>query len=213
MRNDPEGVNKLAQSQASRWENNPYYADAERYMAQHWEKLIYPVIKQADFSHVLELASGHGRNSEYLLQYADRLTLVDVLQDNIERCRKRFAGRDEKIHYIVNNGSSLVDVASSSISLVYCYDSMVHFHSDVVRSYLSEFKRILKPGGHAFLHHSNSTANPGGLVVQRHIQGRNFMSASMFAHYCILEGLEVVSQQIIDWGGSKELDCLSYLRA
>ena len=39
---------------------------------------------------------------------------------------------------------------------------MVHFDSDVVRAYLKEFRRILKPGGHGFCHHSNYT---GSLVA------------------------------------------------
>jgi hypothetical protein len=35
------------------------------------------------------------------------------------------------------------------------------------------------------------------------------MSRELFAHYCIKCGLEVVEQQVIDWGGETGLDCLS----
>jgi len=182
-------------------------------MEAHWNGLIYPIIKVANFDSVLELAAGHGRNSEYLLKISNRLTLVDVNVENIAYCRSRFAGRDERISFIVNSGATLDAVPDASVTLVYCYDSMVHFHSDVVRSYLREFKRILRPGGRAFLHHSNSNANPGGLDIGKHVQGRNFMTKDIFIHYSVLEGFEIISSKLLDWGGAKDLDCITYLQS
>lgn len=204
-------VSDLAKRQAERWKNNPYYDDAERHMARHWENIVFPMIQSADFSNVLEIASGHGRNSEFLLPLCDSLILSDVNQENIDFCKNRFSGRDSNIRYLVNDGSGFADIDTSSISLVYCYDSMVHFHSDVVRSYLSEIKRVLRSDGLAFLHHSNSVANPGGLDISKHVQGRNFMSKEMFAHYAVLEGLSVVQQKVLDWGGSPAMDCITLL--
>jgi len=210
---DPKTTEGIARAQAERWRNNPYYDDAESKMERHWNEIVFPIIRDADFSSVLELACGHGRNSERILKHAGRLTLVDVNQENVDFCRKRFSGRDADIEYVVNNGALLTQIPSQWISLVYCYDSMVHFHSDVVRSYLREFRRILRPGGRAFLHHSNSTSSPGELDIKKHRAGRNFMSQSMFLHYAITEGLSVISSKIIDWGGEKNLDCLTYLES
>lgn len=199
----------IAGKQADRWRNNPYYDEAEEKISLQWQNLVWPFISGSNFNVTLELACGHGRNSELLYQLADRLILVDVNVENINFCKSRFAGRDEKIEYIVNNGADLSAIPDSSIDFIYCFDSMVHFHSDVVRSYLSEIRRCLRLNGRAFLHHSNSTANPGSLDVKKHIQGRNFMSKALFEHYSILEGLNVVRSKIIDWGGAKELDCIT----
>jgi hypothetical protein len=46
-------------------------------------------------------------------------------------------------------------IASDSITLVYTWDSMVHFDKLIVQDYLAEIKRVLKAGSSAFLHHSN----------------------------------------------------------
>lgn len=37
---------------------------------------------------------------------------------------------------------------------------------------------------------------------------RNFMSKELFAHLCIINGLSILKQKVIDWG-IKNLDCVS----
>lgn len=199
---------KIAEKQAIRWRNNPYYNEAESKMGEQWRKVIYPIIRENDFSTTLDLAAGHGRNSQYLLPLSKVLYIVDIHQENIDFCRKRF-GDNPKIKYLVNNGYDLRGINSNSTTFVYCFDAMVHFHSDVIRSYLREFYRILLPGGAGFCHHSNSANDPGGLNISRHIRGRNFMTREMFMHYCILEGFEIISSNAIDWGGESQLDCFT----
>ncbi|MFY2564019.1 class I SAM-dependent methyltransferase [Corallococcus terminator] len=206
-----EGVSVLAKEVGDDWKEHAYYEEVERFMPDTWRNLILPVIGECDFSSSLDLAAGHGRNTEYLLPLAQRLHVVDINKENIDFCRRRFAGRDSKITYVVNDGSSLSAVRSNSVTLTYCFDAMVHFDSDVVRAYLREFFRILEPGAHAFIHHSNYTANPCGRWMDNP-KIRNFMSKDLFAHYAHKEGLTVASQQVIDWGGAPELDCLSLLR-
>jgi ubiquinone/menaquinone biosynthesis C-methylase UbiE len=76
----------------------------------------------------------------------------------------------------VTDGRSL-PLPGAAATFLFCFDSMVHFDSDVVRAYLREARRVLRPGGHAFLHHSNTMAHPGGdFRAQPH--WRNFMSRS-----------------------------------
>lgn len=35
------------------------------------------------------------------------------------------------------------------------------------------------------------------------------MSKELFEHYAMKEGLAVIKQQVINWGGHENLDCLS----
>ena len=77
------------------------------------------------------------------------------------------------------------------MTFLYCFDSMVHFDSDVVRAYLREFRRVLRPGGTGFCHYSNYTGNPTG-SYRDHPGWRNFMSVELFEHYAAKEGLKPV---------------------
>ncbi len=197
-----------ALSSGEPFRNAPYYDIAEPDIDEQWENLIWPFLKDKgiDFHCVLDLAAGHGRNSAKLIEYADRIVIVDINQENIDVCKKRFYG-DERFLYIKNNGISLRGVRNNSITFVYTFDSMVHFDSDVVRAYLREFYRVLKPGGYGFCHHSNYTENPGSIFTDNP-HWRNFMSKELFAHYCYKEGLIIEEQMLLDWSYSK-LDCLS----
>lgn len=199
-----------------RWVNTPYYEAVEKQASAQWRSLILPFLHshEIDFSKVLELAIGHGRMTAHLLERSDHVIAVDVLQENIDFCAQRFES-EPRLKLIRNDGVQLTGVDDHSITFGFCFDSMIHFDSDVVRSYLTEFQRVLTPGGTAFLHHSNLTRNPGG-DFQKNAHARNFMSQAMFKHYAIKEGLEILKSQVIDWGQDKkkvpDLDCLSLVR-
>lgn len=68
----------------------------------------------------------------------------------------------QNITYILKDGISLKQILNNEVTLVYSFDSMVHFDSDVVRAYLKEFQRMLRPGGLGFCHYSNYTDQPTG---------------------------------------------------
>lgn len=186
-----------------------YHLDAEKGMDEQWATLIWPLIKDSDFSVTVDLAAGYGRNSVKLLPLAGQLILVDINQECVDFCQRRFQGHSN-VRFIKNDGASLKALDDASVTFVYSFDAMVHFDSDIVRSYLREFQRILKPGGTCFCHHSNSMAQPGGGLTPPH--SRNFMSRELYAHYGLKAGLTVVQQTEIDWGGYKNHDCLSTLQ-
>lgn len=199
-----------AQQPGEQFRNAPYYDIAEPDMAQLWHDLIWPRIHHLDFSCVLDLAAGHGRNSARLREVSEHIIIVDINEENIEYCRARFQG-DDAFTFLRNDGLSLAGVADATVSLVYSFDSMVHFDQDVVREYLREIRRVLTPGGSGFIHHSNYVGDPTGDFTKAP-HWRNYMSSDLFANHCAECGLEVIEQQVIDWGGFTGLDCLSILR-
>lgn len=202
----PASLDQLARFVGDDRKARPYFDEAEQHMERQWETHIWPLISKADFSNVLDLAAGHGRNSEKLRHHAKRIYVVDINQENIDHCRRRFAG-DTRFTFIRNNGTSLQPIPNNHISLAYCFDAMVHFDSDVVRAYLREFHRVLRPGGLGFCHHSNYVGNPGG-DVHDNKGWRNYMSESLFAHYCAKEGLQVIDSKLISWE-ARDSDCLT----
>ena len=197
---DVEKINKVAR----RWANTNYYNNVNSNGENQWNNLILPFLEphKPDMRHVLDLAVGHGRMTEIFLKNSKQISAVDVLQENIDFCHQRF-GDNPKLRLIKNNGVDLSNIDNESITFVFCFDSMIHFDSDVVRNYLKEFHRIMAPGALAFLHHSNLTRNPGG-DFQKSAHARNFMSVPLFSHYAQKEGLFVIKQKIIDWGMGKK---------
>ncbi len=191
------------------WKTGSYYDEAERVVETMWEHEVWPIIRKCDcdFSCVLDLAAGHGRNSNKLKDISSKIYIVDINQENIDFCKERFKNDKDRFVFIKNNGTDLNEISNGSISFVFCYDAMVHFDSDVVRAYLGEFRRILKPGGIGFCHHSNYTKNPEG-DLHDNPGWRNYMSQSLFAHYCHKENLTVIESQIL----RSELDCITLFK-
>ena len=192
-----------------------YFVHAEEFMPLQWERTIWPIIKDEDFGSTLELACGHGRNTEFLRRHAVSIDLVDVNQVCIDACEKRFGAEKDgcAFRYHVTTGNSL-PVPGGSISFVYTWDSMVHFDKLVVRDYVQEVLRVLKPGGSAFLHHSNyGTVAPDSNWIKNH-GSRSDMTAELMRQYAEEAGLKVKFQRLsgtADGWGIDDLDCLSLL--
>lgn len=194
-----------------------YFIDAEPFMQAQWDKIIYPLIKELDFSVTLDLACGHGRNSEFLRRYAKTLYMIDINASCIDSCRTRFGVEMDgcKFFYAVTEGNNISMIKDDSLTLVYSWDSMVHFDKLVVSDYVADIARALAPGGSAFLHHSNYgslapdsdwAANPGT---------RSDMSSVLMKEFAESAGLLVASQHIqgrAEGWGLDELDCVSILR-
>jgi ubiquinone/menaquinone biosynthesis C-methylase UbiE len=190
-------LSKAVDEVARDWKRAAYYDDAESAIEQQWKTMIWPKIRHCSFDVVVDLAAGHGRNSRKLLEHTRKLFIVDVNEENVAFCRRRFADQPA-VTVLRNNGYSLRPIEDQAVTLLYCFDAMVHFDSDVVRNYLTDIFRVLRPGGHAFLHHSNMSANPTG--SHRDTPGwRHFMTRELMAHWAHKAGFVIESQQVFDW--------------
>ena len=201
----------IVQQEAMLWGDaaEGYFSRAEACFEKQWKTLIEPFLfsVEVDTSCVLELAAGRGRNTAKLSSLCDRVLAVDVNPENIAFLRQRFQDTPN-VAIIHNSGTDLADIPDDSVSLVYCFDSMVHFDIEIIIPYLKEFARILRPGGLGFCHHSNYTDGPGK-DFRDNPHWRNFMSKNLFHHLCRRSGLDVLKQQVFDWSGEPELDCFT----
>ena len=115
----------------------------------------------------------------------------------------------------VTDGNHVSMIQGDSLTLVYSWASMMHFDKLIVGDYVADIARALKPGGSAFLHHSNYgavspdsswTSNPGT---------RSDMSADLMKEFAAGSGLTVISRHIqgrAEGWGMDGPDCASILR-
>lgn len=155
---------------------------------------------------LLEIAPGFGRWTDYLLGHSARLIAVDVTERCVEICRERFSGQP-MAEFHLNDCESLPMVEPESIDLAFSFDSLVHVEAPQIAAYLRELSRVLKPGAHGFIHHSNlgaySRGSSGAMppwLTQRHWRAAS-VSAAGFRAACRAAGLRCVSQEIINWLG------------
>jgi len=104
---------------------------------------------------ILEIGPGFGRWTQYLLPLSSRLIGVDVSDRCVNACTERFAR--ENAAFLVNDGRSL-PIDDASVDFAFSFDSLVHVEAREVDGYVRELARVLKPGGTAWLHHSNLAA-------------------------------------------------------
>jgi len=182
---------------------------------------------------ILEIAPGYGRWTAFLRNLCKRLIIVDLSEKCIDGCRQRFADCSH-ISYFVNDGKSLEMVADGSVDFIFSYDSLVHAEDAVLKAYVAEFAKKLRPNGAAFLHHSNlgeyirrirvqSVLSkvpklPGLLArlgVYDNVTGQwraHSMTAAKMALFAQDHKLQCVSQELITWESRFALvDCLSII--
>lgn len=164
--------------------------------------------KELNPESIVELACGHGRHVPHYMDTAGDITLVDVNQENLDFCRQRFAG-NEKIHFYLTPGNNFQDLPNASYSAIFSYDSMIHFNLFDVASYINDAWRILKPGGKILFHHSNYYDAPVENFYFQNPNWHNFCSDRIFAHLATAAGFKVLSQDLLDASGGKNLGCLS----
>ena len=186
-----------------------YFRNAENSLGRYWneDSIFYHMFQKLDLSDIIELGFGRGRHVQKYMDNAGEITLVDILQQNIDMCKERFR-ENEHIHYYKNDGYDLKDLKSESYSALYTYDAMVHFEMMGIYSYLKDIYRILKKGGRALFHHSNNTRDYK-YDFSSTPNARNYMSKELFAYLAYRAGFTVLEQKVIDWGDEPELDCIS----
>jgi SAM-dependent methyltransferase len=204
---------------AGDWKVSDYYEKAE---ADAWTEVFWKpgthfrrLFDKLDTNATVDLACGHGRHSARLVRAKNgqaklrSLVMLDVVEDNVLHCKRRFADFSAvSIH--INNGYDFYPVEDESVSAIFCFDAMVHFEYVAVLSYIQDAFRILKRDGRALFHHSNLDKYPGS-DYKHNPHRRNFMSKNLFAHAAARAGFQVLEQITIDWAGFRNLDCLTLL--
>ena len=98
----------------------------------------------------IEVGSGPGRMTVGLAERFDRVLALDVSPAMLAKARAAIP--DEHVEFRAVSGERLDGIDDAVADVVVCYLVLQHLPSrDVVLSYISEFARVLKPGGEAFV--------------------------------------------------------------
>lgn len=170
---------------------------------------FFQLFVRLDLTSVIELACGRGRHVRKYIDMASDITLVDILDKNIDICRERFC-QYKKVHYYCNNGFNLEQLPSDTYTALFSYDAMVHFEMMDIYEYLKDIYRVLVKGGRVLVHHSNYDKDyKASFINSPH--GRSYMNAGIFAYLAFRCGFRVLEQRVISWAGMEGLDCVSLL--
>jgi ubiquinone/menaquinone biosynthesis C-methylase UbiE len=149
-------------------------------------RFLYPYMPE--HGTLLEIGPGGGRWTEFLQGRADRLIVVDVSEKALQVCRERFSGC-MNIEFQLGNGRTL-DVQDTMIDGAWSYDVFVHITPLDVKNYFREFRRILKPGAHAVIHHPGAPLSGG----RERVGWRSDLTNKMVLTFAEENGLLLVAQ-------------------
>jgi ubiquinone/menaquinone biosynthesis C-methylase UbiE len=99
---------------------------------------------------VLDLGCGIGRVTRYVAPLCREIWAVDASATMLEYAKKRLADLPN-VRLVQGAGTSLPDVPSESVDLAYSMLTLQHVEREHAFLLLRELRRILKPGGRAFL--------------------------------------------------------------
>lgn len=169
-----------------------------------WNDYIFDTIKDFRDKKVLEIAPGFGRFSQFLSILAKELIVVDLNPLCIQKTKEKLG--HHILAYFVNDGKSFSYIRDNSQDLVFSFDSFVHMHRNVIEDYVKEVSRVLKPGGHGYIHHS--WLYGGEDESFKNISGRSNMNPELFKEFVESNGMEIISQTQIEF--PEVNDCISF---
>jgi len=186
-------------------------------VAVHWHGSILPrILPFLPADHMVEIACGKGRITQYLKGYAREYIGIDLSEECIDACRSRFDD-EPNARFEVNDGLSLETVPDGFADFVFSFDSLVHVDPATMRTYIQQLPRVLSEEGVAFLHHSNVGAYAqmikriqrvpklyGGLIrlgmLSKSYYWRDPNASAMgIAEFVRDAGLHCVSQELVRW--------------
>ncbi len=129
------------------WEAAHFYANGERFVTD--------VVSWADPPSgrglAVEIGCGAGRILVHLAREFDQVEGFDIAPEMVATAKEH--GMPENVGVNITSGAELDQVADSSADLVLCTHVFQHIPDrEVVRSYMNEVARVLRPDGRAVLH-------------------------------------------------------------
>jgi SAM-dependent methyltransferase len=175
------------------WENWDWNGHGEEWTPNsEWKASVvrtFLIPLFADRSVILEIGPGAGRWTEYLIEQCGRLIGVDISEASVRECKRRFSDYPNA-RFEVGNGEDLALIENGSVDGVWSFDVFVHINKREFKSYVSDFARVLKPGGVGLIQHGSVAGAAGGW--------RSDVRTSDVCEFLLSSGL-IVDRQFQSW--------------
>jgi ubiquinone/menaquinone biosynthesis C-methylase UbiE len=162
-------------------------AGYDRAVGHMTRQLIAPLLRAAHLSpgqRVLDIATGTGLAAEGAAEAvgpSGHVVAADISPAMVERARERLGGAPN-VSFAVEDGQSLT-LPAESFDAVLCNMGLMYFPNPVRG--LSEFRRVLRPGGRAAVSVSTtperSPINRVLVVIGRHVPSKAAEAARLFS--------------------------------
>ena len=127
---------------------------------------------------LLELGCGTGKNTEWLINNAKRLTAVDFSEEMLKKARKKL-----KAHNLIFKKADITQewpFENQSFDLITC--NLILEHVEKLDFVFSEGMRILQPGGHFFISELHPAKQYLGSKARFELN-EEFISPQCFTHH------------------------------
>ena len=129
-----------------RWDLDAFMATGTKHVAEQLQRCEEIGGTFPDRHLALDFGSGVGRLSQALGDHFDRVLGLDISPTMVAVAR-RLNGHGSRVLYRLNESNRLDGIDTGSVTLMYSHIPLQHVPSDLARSYLGEFLRVVKPGG------------------------------------------------------------------
>ena len=117
-------------------------SESSRFVAKHLS--AYEFARPFAQGKVLEVGCGDGYGSSLLAKTANEVTAVDLFPKNVTAAAERYAGPN--LRFLQMNATELA-FEDETFDLVVSFQVIEHIPQALLGRYVSEIRRVLKPGG------------------------------------------------------------------
>ncbi|CAM9669585.1 unnamed protein product [Chrysoparadoxa australica] len=164
------------------------------------EQFILPYITPS--SCVAEIGSGGGRVASCLMGKVASMDCFDISQQMLARCKEALDGQETAAatatSFTLLKEPKLPKKAAEAFDFVICFDVLVHVDLHIIYRYMQEIRRVLKPGGKAFISTANVCSEGGwnrfSTQTKYTVGGFHFLCPQIIQQLVAKAGLKVVKE-------------------
>lgn len=163
-----------SECRGNRWDPEAFFETGRTHVRRVMEYVGSLGVEPAR-GHALDFGCGAGRLTQGLAEHFDAVTGVDIAESMVEAAR-RFNQHGERVRYVTNAAPDLRIFPDASFDFIYTVKVLQHIPPELQTRYVSEFVRLLRPGGLAVFQMRNGPRiRPGSARARLYALNRKYL--------------------------------------